>query len=81
MRADIHVLRRLLSQRWSHRIVGTVEVTIDPVYEYLMLTGSWFDNLLTCMYSTNHRTKSFDSTLMIIMTVLLMVMLMFVELR
>jgi len=38
MRADSHVLRRHLSQRWGHRIIGTVEETIDPVYEYLMLT-------------------------------------------
>lgn len=54
---------------------------IDPVHERLMLTDPWFDKLLTYTYSTNHRTRSFDSTLMMIIIVLLMVMLMFVEPR
>jgi len=46
-----------------------------------MLTDPWFDNLLTYTCSTNHRTRSFDSTSMMIMIVLLMMMLMFVEPR
>jgi hypothetical protein len=58
-----------------------VEVTIDPLYECLILPGLWFDKLLTYTYRTNRRTRLFDSALMMIMKVLLMVMLMIVEPR
>ena len=48
-------------------------------FKGLILTGPWFDKLLTYTYRTNSRTRPFDSALMMIMKVLLMVMLMIVE--